>query len=489
MAAETGLIDSLDLGVIVLGPRGQVRVWNTWIARKSRIQRDAAIGKRLVELFPELHGSELLAAVDRVFASGLPTVMSHHFHPRALPLTAARGKVIEPVEQSVVVRPLLDGEGRTCMIQIMDITSAVKRDRRLREITAYNRTLFDVAVDALATIGRDGLITEANPSFEALTGIARDDVHGQAFAALFSPPDEAEHLLETAFNDGTVCDVMLPLVHRDGSRRHVLVNASVIPGKSADEPALYVAARDVTRRIEAERELATKTKALEMSNAELSEFAYVTSHDLRQPLRMITSYLGLIEKRLGEQMTEELKSFFGFAIGGARRMDRLILDLLEYSRTGRNTGASEAVVLAEVVEDALQHLEVAIREATAEILVADPLPTIDGHHMELLRLFQNLIGNAVKYRAADRPVRIEIHCQRRDDEWLLSIQDNGIGIAPENYERAFGIFQRLVPRDQYEGTGIGLAICKKVVDRYGGRIWVESIVDQGSTFFFTLPAK
>jgi len=232
-------------------------------------------------------------------------------------------------------------------------------------------------------------------------------------------------------------------------------------------------------------------KAMEMelhrSNAELEQFAYVASHDLRQPLRMVSSYLGLIEKSLDPRLLpDDVKKFIGFAVGGAKRMDSLILDLLDYSRVGK-AAESVPVALSDAVADALANLKVAIQEADAEIVCVGSLPTVKGDLTDLTRLFQNLIGNAVKYRHPDRRPKIVIACERRGKWWQISIQDNGIGIAPADQERAFVIFQRLVPKDAYEGTGIGLAVCKKVVEHHGGRIWIDSVLGEGSTFFMTFP--
>ena len=234
------------------------------------------------------------------------------------------------------------------------------------------------------------------------------------------------------------------------------------------------------------RQRSRSLAALARANAELEAFSYVASHDLRQPLRTVVSYLGLIERRLDPTLlSDEIKEFIGFAVGGAKRMDGLILGLLEYSRTGRS-GKTAPVALAEAVTDALSNLTVAIRETDAEIVVADGLPVIVCDRTELVRLFQNLIGNAVKYRAPERKPKIEIGWSRKGNMWLLSVKDNGIGIAPKDRERAFGIFQRLVPQDACEGTGIGLAICRKIVEHHGGRIWIESAPGVGTTFFFTL---
>jgi signal transduction histidine kinase len=238
---------------------------------------------------------------------------------------------------------------------------------------------------------------------------------------------------------------------------------------------------------DANRMLEDQTRELTRANSELEQFAYVASHDLRQPLRMVSSYLSLIERRLGAALDDEAKTFIGFAIRGAKRMDQLILDLLDYSRTGRDSKPSEPVALGDAVSDSLQILTAAIADAGAEVVVPDTLPTVMGYRGELTRLFQNLIGNAVKYRAADRRSRVEISCHKAGGEWEIAVADNGIGIATDGLERAFGVFQRLVPADAYEGTGIGLSVCKKIVEHHGGRIWIESELGSGSVIRFTLP--
>ncbi|MCR6632467.1 MAG: ATP-binding protein [Magnetospirillum sp.] len=252
----------------------------------------------------------------------------------------------------------------------------------------------------------------------------------------------------------------------------------------------YVCAfvRDISQRKAAEATLAEKTAKLEASNAELEQFAYVASHDLREPLRMISSFIAMLERRYGQQLNEEAHEFIAYAQDGAVRMDRLIRDLLEYSRVGRIERAMTEVSLANAVTHALQGLAVAVVEEKAEIEVAPDLPTVLGSEEELARLMLNLIGNALKYHHPDRTPRVRVGWRRDGNEIVCWVADNGIGIAPQDFDRVFGIFQRLHSRDRYEGTGIGLAICKKIVDRHGGRIWIESAPDQGTTFFFTLKA-
>ncbi|MBI5162830.1 MAG: PocR ligand-binding domain-containing protein [Magnetospirillum sp.] len=230
-----------------------------------------------------------------------------------------------------------------------------------------------------------------------------------------------------------------------------------------------------------------RARELASSNSDLEQFAYVASHDLRQPLRMVNSYLALIERRYGDKLDASGHEFIGFARDGALHMDRLILDLLEYSRVGRHGQPDEVVDLAGAVGEALHHLQAASDETGSTLdIAAGPVP-VAGNRTELVRLFQNLIGNAIKYRAPDRAPRIEVRWQRRDGEWLVSVKDNGIGIPPEFRQDIFKIFRRLHTSDQYEGTGIGLAVCQKIVKNHGGRIWIESIAGEGCTFFFTIP--
>ena len=225
---------------------------------------------------------------------------------------------------------------------------------------------------------------------------------------------------------------------------------------------------------------------LKETNGDLEQFAYVASHDLRQPLRAVTNYLGLIEKKLGSGIDDSLKTHLGFAVNGAKRMDRLIVALLDYSRTGKYS-ESVPVPLSAAIADALANLAEAIRESDAKVSLSADFPVVIGDKTDLMRVFQNLIGNAIKYRLPDRSPQIDVGWSKQAVDYHVWVKDNGIGITPEDHDRAFAIFQRLVPKDAYEGTGIGLSVCKKIIERHGGRIWIESEVGEGSTFVFTLP--
>jgi light-regulated signal transduction histidine kinase (bacteriophytochrome) len=240
---------------------------------------------------------------------------------------------------------------------------------------------------------------------------------------------------------------------------------------------------EVVERNRVEHVLREKTGELARSNAELEMFAYVASHDLQEPLRMITSYTQLLAKRYGKQLDKEADEFIAYVVDGTTRMQALLQDLLKYSRVGAGELALRAIDCEQVLADALANLA-ALREESGAIVTHGPLPCVLGDHVRLTQLFQNLVANAIKFRAAESPV-VSVTAEVTDEGWQLSVRDNGIGIQPVHADRVFEAFQRLHSRE-YTGTGIGLAICKKIVERHGGRIWVESELGEGSNFCFTL---
>jgi signal transduction histidine kinase len=333
--------------------------------------------------------------------------------------------------------------------------------------------VLDSAGEGICGVGAAGRIDFINPAGRGMLGWENAGVGGPS---PFPPLGV----------DGAAGAVRL--LRSDGSGIDVEYSSAPLDDGGVEESRVVVF-RDVTERKALEAEL-------RRTMGELEQFAYVASHDLRQPLRSVSQYLTLIKRDLADSLSASHQEFFDFAVDGARRMDRLILDLLEYSRTGRG-GKSTPTALGEVIAEALANLAAAVDEAGAEIITPAALPTVPGIAGELTRLFQNIIGNAVKYRAPDRAPRIVVSCDVADavssgagagpGMWLIKVADNGLGIRPEDYERAFGVFQRLASSRGVEGTGIGLAICKKIVERHGGRIWIESAQGEGTTFLFTLP--
>ncbi|WP_082964594.1 CHASE3 domain-containing protein [Mycobacterium sp. E796] len=268
------------------------------------------------------------------------------------------------------------------------------------------------------------------------------------------------------------------------------------PKRPKDIRKMAIDVENMRERLVEELEVSRSARALldeqavelRRSNAELEQFAYVASHDLQEPLRKVASFCQLLEKRYGDQLDERGIEYIGYAVDGAKRMQVLINDLLTFSRVGRLATMQTEVDLGTALDAGLANLAAAIEETDAEIVrPTEPLPVIMGDPTLLTMLWQNLIGNAVKFRHKDRRPRVVIDCERRADGWLLSVSDNGIGIAEEFAEKVFVIFQRLHGRDVYSGTGVGLALCKKIVEQHGGTVWVDSTYTDGTRLQFTLP--
>lgn len=366
-----------------------------------------------------------------------------------------------------------------------DITSAVSSAHRMHMLSrAVEQCPASIVITDLA-----GEIQYVNQKFVQVTGYTPQEAMGQNPRILNSglnPPGTFEEMWQ-ALSSGRKWEGELINRRRDGDLYWEY--ASIQPIQNVEGVITnYLAIKsDITSQKHNEARLAALVEELRHSNDELEQFAYVASHDLRQPLRMISAYLGLLEKRLAPALDGETRQFLGFALDGAKRLDRMIVDLLQYSRIGRVTSQMEPVDLGDALRDSLRHLEVAIVEAGAEVRIEGSLPVCLGDRLELMRLFQNLIGNAIIYVRSDHPPRIVVSSRDGGDEWVVTVEDNGIGIAEADLGRVFGIFQRLVTRDKVDGTGIGLAVCRKIAEHHGGRIWVESELDVGSRFMIALP--
>jgi light-regulated signal transduction histidine kinase (bacteriophytochrome) len=257
--------------------------------------------------------------------------------------------------------------------------------------------------------------------------------------------------------------------------------------EAGEVQGVFAAARDITQRKAMENELRQTLEKLKQSNAELEQFAYVASHDLQEPLRMVASYVQLLQRRYQGKLGPEADEFIGYAVDGANRMRGLIDDLLTYSRVGRLGKPFEPINLKSTLDIVLKNLQASIEENNATI-THDKLPVISADGGQLVQLFQNLIGNAIKFHGKEAPC-VHISAKNKGSEYQFAVSDNGIGIDPQYFERLFKIFQRLHTREEYPGSGIGLAVCKKIVERHGGRIWIESQVGKGSTIYFTLSKK
>ncbi|MEO0035022.1 MAG: hypothetical protein RLZZ501_1045 [Pseudomonadota bacterium] len=368
----------------------------------------------------------------------------------------------------------------------------------IRAVEARLRAMFDLSPLGCCLCDGDGRILDANPALLALLGGDRAGTVGRVLPGLVPRPDSGGEEGAQAARlaaEGRFGPYESALTLADGRAvpvrlRGVRLAATEEEDAAREGEAIYALVEDVSAQRAMLRALEERTRELARSNADLEQFAYVASHDLREPLRMVSSFLGLLERRHGEGFDDEARQFVAFAKDGAQRMDRLILDLLDFSRIGREDLALAPVRLRAAIEQAAANLAVGLAESGARLEIDPGLDaaTVRGDAGQLASLFQNLIGNAIKYRSPDRPPVVTLSARRVEGWWQVGVADNGIGIEPDYYERIFRLFQRLHSRERYDGTGIGLALCKKIVERHGGRIWVESRPGEGSRFLFTLPA-
>jgi len=335
----------------------------------------------------------------------------------------------------------------------------------------------------------DNPIVDVNPAFVRITGYTKEEALGHNCRFLQGPETDPEALSEirSAVHEARECQAILRNHRKDGTP--FWNEIKITPVRDARGRLIHFVGvlTDVSLRVEAQEALQRVLDELHRSNKELEQFAYMVSHDLQEPLRMVASYTQLLARRYKDRLDGDALEFIGYAVDGAQRMQGFIQDLLQYSRVGTHGRPFERVRVAEVVRRALDNLHFAIEEKHAEVVCGE-MPALDADPVQLGQLFQNLVGNALKF-SGEGPVRISLEAERRGDQWEIIVRDNGIGIDPRDADRIFIIFQRLHTRQEYEGTGIGLAICKRIVERHGGRIWVESQAGQGAAFHFTIPER
>ena len=357
------------------------------------------------------------------------------------------------------------------------------------ESGARYRGLLEAAPDAMVVVNQGGEIVLLNVQAEKQFGYHRDELVGQQVKNII-PEGFAERLIADGLRSAAdaLAQQMGTGIELTGRRKNgseFPIEIMLSPLESADGILVTAAIRDISVRNDAEKHLAQKVEELNRSNEELAQFAYIASHDLQEPLRMVASYTQLLSRRYKGKLDSDADEFIAFAVDGASRMQRLIQDLLAYSRVGSEGKDLIDTSSEEALRQALINLRGAIEEGGARV-THDPLPTVLADETQLIQLFQNLVGNAIKYHGLGVP-RVHISAARNDEnKWTFSVRDNGLGIDSQYFEKIFRMFQRLHKRDEFAGTGIGLAICKKIVERHGGSISVESQPGQGSAFRFAL---
>lgn len=376
------------------------------------------------------------------------------------------------------------------------VNSYKRSNQELKRNEKRISSIFEAATEGIIITNMDGEIVMVNNMAEELFGYKRQEMVGETIELLVPGRNRNQH--KDYRKDYARNPEPRPMGRgrdlygrkKDGEEFPVEISLNSFSTEEGHFIISYVI--DITQRKKAEddllkahADLKEKAEELKQSNAELEQFAYVASHDLQEPLRMVASYTQLLERRYKDKLDEDANDFINYAVDGAHRMQQLLNDLLQFSRVGTRAKPYKKTGLDEVIKASMQNLEQYIDEHDAEISIETDLPDIYIDKVQITQLFQNMIHNAIKFRGDKQPV-VTIGAEEQDQDWMFWIADNGIGIDQKHQERIFMIFQRLHSRDMYEGSGIGLAICKKIVERHGGSIWLDSEPGQGATFYFTL---
>jgi PAS domain S-box-containing protein len=369
----------------------------------------------------------------------------------------------------------------------VEIAEHRRIEEALRQSEDRFRNIYENAMIGLYRTAPDGTILLANPALVRMLGYSSFDqlARRNLEEVGYEPQYPRSSFKQTIEREGHVLGLESAWKKADGTTLFLRESARAVRDESGNTLYYEGSVEDISARKRAEDRLRATMADLERSNKELEQFAYVASHDLQEPLRMVSSYTQLLARRYGDQLDQDAHDFIAYAVEGAERMQRLINDLLTYSRLGTRGQAFRETDCERALEDALANLQTAVDETDATV-THGPLPTLLADESQLTQIFQNLVSNALKFHS-QAPPRVHVAAERGDDEWVFSVADNGIGIDPEYHERIFVIFQRLNAGEEYPGTGIGLALCKRIVERHDGRIWVESQLGEGATFYFTIP--
>lgn len=481
-AEKNTILESIDDGFLTVNQQWIVTYWNKKAETILQTDREAVIGKNLWDInkafvTPELH-AHLHTAAETNTAHSFEAYFSElgsWFEINIYPSDSGLSTYFKDISN----RKKAEEEIRQSNERFQKVTAATQDaiwDWDIENDSLYwgegFKTLFGYPVES------------AVPTLQSWTDrIHPDDLKEitQTLSNIFEDPSIAQYQQEYRYRKAT------------GEYAHVIDRYVIIRNKDGKPTRMIGAMTDITYRKDAEEALKrlnetlnVRAKELALSNAELEQFAYVASHDLQEPLRMVTGFLTQLDKKYGDSLDAKAKQYIAFAVDGAKRMRQIILDLLDFSRVGKTVNALESVSAKALVDEVCQ-LQKALIEENHAVIHCHPLPTVRTYRAPLLQVFQNLIGNALKYRKESIPPEIVIQAIENPTEWLFSIQDNGIGISEEYFEKIFVIFQRLHNKEKYSGTGIGLSIVKKIIENLGGRIWLESEPDRGSTFYFTIP--
>ena len=478
-----GLLEAAPDAMVVVNQGGEIVLLNLQAEKQFGYRRDELLGQKVTNIIPEGFAERLIADELRSAEDALAQQIG-----TGIELTALRKDGSEfPIE--LMLSPLESAEGILVTAAIRDISVRRNAEKHLAQMEGRYRGLLEAAPDAMVVVNQEGEIVLLNLQAEKEFGYRRNELLGQKVKNII-PEGFAERLIADGLR--TAAEALAQQIgtgieltgrRKDGSEFPIELMLS--PLGSAGGILVTAAIRDISVRKKAAADLLQKVDELNRSNEELGQFAYIASHDLQEPLRMVASYTQLLARRYKGKLDSDADEFIAFAVDGASRMQRLIQDLLAFSRAGTKGNDLQGTSSEEALEQALVNLRGAIKESGA-LVTHDPLPVVLADGGQLVQLFQNLVGNAIKYQGPGIPKVHIAAAANGGKKWAFSVEDNGLGIDPQYFDKIFGMFQRLHKREEFAGTGIGLAICKKIVERHGGIISVESEPGQGSTFSFAL---
>lgn len=476
-AGPDRILHCLGAGVIMTAIDGRIAVINPAAEEITGWSGQEARGRPIAEVFA------LVPDGIPVAITGIPV------HDTAGAPSLQTGRLLTRTDRENIIsyntRTVYD-RARTAIGTVYvfcDASRKTRPDATVQQLAAIVETTHDAIIGTTL----DGIITSWNRGAELIYGYTAAEIVGHHMSRLAPHNRRGEFMqfIDRIKRGETVRNYETTRLRKDGTRIFVSITSSALRDASESIIGFSTISRDITEQKQAERKLKMTAHNLKLKNEELKQFAYVASHDLQEPLRMVSGYVQLLKRRYEGKLDSEADEFIRYAVEGSNRMQLLIDDLLAYSRIGTQSGERDSVDSEKVLETVVSDLHFMISEYHADI-THDPLPVIKGERSQLSELFLNLISNAIKFHG-EAPPHVHVSAVREDTAWAFSVRDNGIGIDPKYFNRIFVIFQRLHTRREYPGTGIGLAICKKIVEHHGGQIRVESKPGEGSVFSFTIP--
>lgn len=459
-----------DYAIFMLDAKGNIASWNTGAEHLTGYKAEDILGKSFDCLYPieDKQKKKPIELLQLALLNQQAEYEGWRIHKNGTRFWA-----------NITITALHDENNHLLGFSKLIRNATLRKDAEIKF-----HLLLEAAPDAMMIINKEGKITLANIHTEKIFGYSLSELYKQTIEKILP------HFLHKGYLS-QIIEKKSPQIGLEFQASHQKnytfpIEISLSPLETSEGILAIATIRDITSRKQSEKKLETLIDNLKHSNQELERFAYIASHDLQEPLRMVSSYTQLLSQKYKDKLDQDANDFITFAVDGAKRMQQLITDLLIYSQISTKGNPFSETDCNLIIKDVILNLSIAIRESHAEITF-DTLPTVKCDKVQILQLFQNLLSNSLKFHR-NKPPRIHISAHQKDNEWVFVITDNGIGISPEYHDQIFLIFQRLHSKSEYPGTGVGLAICKKIIDRHHGKIWIESKLGEGTTFYFTLPA-